>query len=144
MANPPNQLIAPVKRYNGSSNNMRLKTSGMKYTHRLLSQDRVSQVFGYYFNDYHDKVDDIDDYDYQHKMEYPSLPDEYQLSLELESLSDMYKSHKMMIEKYDSAIHRMAASALLWHDLMEDIENSTMLKAKFEELQTLRALKFSR
>ncbi len=121
----------------------RLRGRGvMRYHNPLLTQDRVRQVFGYYIgeHDYEDDCEAVGDYeaeldDRHYKSDYA-----VQLEFNLETSDTLEGEHRKMITRYNNAIEYMGSAALMWEDLMSDLEEFPHLKEEFDKFQMLRKL----
>lgn len=115
----------------------------MKYTGGVLTQDRVAQKFGFYYDhdpDYYgDEVALKEESVYQ-LSDYDLVPDEYQYELPLKNVDEVEGELNLMIRKYQYAMERMGVAALLWDDLMEDLEDNPHLAEEFNKFQMLRKL----
>lgn len=122
----------------------RLRGRGqIRYHNPLLTQDRVRQVFGFHTEyDYDDyEVAEASPYDYTHSpTEDENVYIGYQYELPLTNVDTLEGEHRKMITKYQRAIEIMGAQALLWEDLMSDLEDHPHLKTQFEQFQMLRKL----
>jgi hypothetical protein len=63
-----------------------------------------------------------------------------QLSLQLEDPSALLAHYRKMIRRYEQGYERMAAFALKWHSLMEDVEADPSIKKMFNDMQIIRKL----
>lgn len=165
MAAPKGNIFQMRKRYIGAKGPVGIKgpkgTSGMAYSsynrrdrlrgrgnipyhNPLLTQDRVYQVFRYDIENQsgYGISEDCDESDYKWEPdEEDFVKDEgYQYELELTNVDTLEGEHRKMIRAYQDAIEHMGAMALLWHDLMMDLEANPHLKDQFDKFQMLRKL----
>lgn len=116
----------------------------VRYSNPLLTQDRVSQVFGYnpfsggyYDDDCYDVEADSGEYQLQ---EEDFVPENYQYELPLTNVETLEGDHRKMITRYERALEIMGAQALLWEDLMADLRENPHLEQEFNKFQMLRKL----
>lgn len=117
-------------------------TEGLKYGSTFLSQDRVEQVFDFDLNrDFYYGGDEAEDCEKSSERD-AILHDvvEQQLSLSLESIDEVEARLVRQIKKYRRATDSMAACALLWWDLMTDLQENPHLAEEFHKFQMLRKL----
>lgn len=115
----------------------------MKYHNGFLTQDRVRQKFGFYTDGSYEgwDQDEVEEDNYQLELDDRHfVPDGVQLELKLETTDELEGKLRNMISRYKAAIDHMGAYALLWDDLMEDIENNRHLEEEFKKFQMLRKL----
>ena len=119
-------------------------THRLKYGNSVLTQDRVEQVFGYDFETGSYYGQECDDMEGNYELELTEehfVPEEgYQYEMQLDNVDVVEGKLTSMILRYRDAIHAMGAQALLWNDLMEDIEDNEHLAAEFAKFQMLRKL----
>lgn len=116
----------------------------LRYDNTFLNQDRVEQIFGVeldsdYCRDGNEIVDDIDVEDFFYKSS-PEIEEGYQYSLNLENVDEVEAKLVRAIRKYREATAKMAGMALLWHDLMEDLEDNPHLQEAYDRFHMLRKL----
>lgn len=111
----------------------------VKYRNEFLTQSRVEQVFDFYGlrqNDYDDETEGFFD-------EYDPVKEgnEIQLSLRLETIEEVENKLLDMISRYQRALDVMGSFALMWHDLMADIETIPHLQEEFDKFQMIRKMR---
>lgn len=110
----------------------------------FLTQDRVEQKFGIDLsrdpNYYGDECESVGD-DVYELREWDYVQDEIQYELPLKTPEEFERDLVTQIRKYRNAINVMAASAIMWDDLMEDLEDDDHLREQFDKFQMLRKLK---
>jgi hypothetical protein len=113
----------------------------VKYRNEFLTQARVEQIFDFYGlreNNYYDRVETSNEYDEEYSQKEGQ---EVQLCLELENLEDVEEKLRDMILKYQRALDVMGSFALLWHDLMMDLETIPHLEEEFNKFQMIRKMR---
>lgn len=167
MSGPVGTTFAMKAKYAGGSGmamskNLNSKYDDIKYTRRerlagkdqipyhnnLLTIDRVQQVFGYYLGNSEDgeasdqvgSEGEVIMEPWENDANRGYAYENQQLSLTLKPIEVIEHEHRTMIRKYQRAIEYMGAMALLWHDLMEDLEEHPHLKEQFTQFQFVRKL----
>jgi len=91
--------------------------------------------FGAYVGEVDDAVEAEDFFDPYGEDESVYVPHEnYQFSLPLETVEDLERRHRQAIQQYQRATERMGVSAMLWEQLMEDLEDNPSAQQQFNDL----------
>lgn len=130
-------------RYTYNARDRLREIQDLRYSNTFLSQERVDQIFGvdldssYCREDGEEICEAKDDFYYKSPEE---LEEGFQYSLPLESVDEVEAKLVRAIKKYREATAKMAGMALLWHDLMEDLEDNPHLQEAFDRFHMLRKL----
>ncbi|MNV23601.1 hypothetical protein D3C71_1146220 [compost metagenome] len=90
-------------------------------------------------DDYYGEATKDSSYEFELQDEHYYAED-HQYELPLENVDELEGKLQKMINKYQSAIEHMGAMALLWSDLMDDLDANPHLQAQFDQFQMLRKL----
>jgi hypothetical protein len=129
----------------GSRREALIGASALKYGNpTLLNQDRVEQKFGIDLSRspdwYHDEEYDVEDAVHS-PSEREYVGPEIQYELNLKTTDELERDLVHQIRRYRYATEVMAAAAVMWDDLMEDIEDDDYLAQEFAKFQMIRKLK---
>ncbi|MNK56472.1 hypothetical protein D3C87_755130 [compost metagenome] len=116
--------------------------NNIRYHNNMLTQDRVYQMFSFDIDrddDYYGEATKDSSYEFELQDEHYYAED-HQYELPLENVDELEGKLQKMINKYQSAIEHMGAMALLWSDLMDDLDANPHLQAQFDQFQMLRKL----